>query len=323
MGCKSISGRLLAMLGILALASFAVAAGDPFTMDVTWEGTGSVGGTVVAGSTLATTNWSSFGNFIKGQFSANYDVGGGPYGGNSFYTSISAQVLNGGWIEFLTTRGALGYTGGGTSELGGQKSYSYVYSSDGAASMKMSTSTGAVFSKYTGWDAGLLDNTYGWVGPNQNNFTASGSRYVIIRRMEASNGNFVGVYATGSGTATLDTGAQKVSDSRYNQADLAYRSGYNFNWNQDFTATGTGQLILTAVGSNQVFIYDISNTGADPGSSWGSWTGVLQVTGGDTYLAGKGLTAIGNGALGSAFLQMVTGFNGGTLTWPHVSMTAK
>jgi hypothetical protein len=309
---------------VLALAMMlvpgAVFAGDPINVSTTWSGSGSVGGTVTAGSTLATTNWGSTGNIISGTFTANYNVGGGPYGGNSYTTSIDADVANGGWIQFATTRGALGYTGGGTDELGGQQSYSYVFSSDGTASMSTRTAADAVFTKHTGVNTGLLDNTYGWVSEN---FRVSGTSYQILREMLAANGNFVQASAIGSGTAALDTGAQRIADSRTNQADLAYRSGYNFGWNQDFTATGTGQLVLTAVGSNQVFMYNISNTGADPGTSGGSWNGALSITSGTTYLAGQGLTATGNGTLGSAALQIITGFVSGTLTYPNVAMTAQ
>jgi len=310
------------MLALAATVLFAgtALAGDPTDVNITWSGTGSVGGTVTAGSTLATTNWQSVGNSISGTFTANYNVGGGPYGGNSYNTSINAQVANGGCIEFYTTRGALGYTGGGTNELGGQRSYSYVFTSDGTASMATRTAANAVFTKHTGVDTGLLDNTYGWVSEN---FRVSGTSYAILREMRAANGNFVQANAIGSGTAALDCGAQRISDSRTNQADLAYRSGYNFGWNQDFTATGTGTLILTAVGSNEVFMYSISNTGADPGTSRGWWNGVLSITSGDTYLAGQGLTAKGYGTLGSAALQIVAGFVNGTLTYPNVAMTAK
>lgn len=323
---------VLAVLAVLSFGSVALA-GDPIDVDITWGGgtvdaggypvdygAGWVSGTVTAGNTLATTNFSTAGSSILGQFTAGYNVGGGPYGGNSYNTSMDAEVAGGGMIEFFTIRGALGYTGSGTLEPGGQQSYSYVYSSDGTASLANRTSTGATFKTHTGWDAGLLDNTYGWEGEN---FRVSGTSYEIIRQMIAGNGNYVEAWATGTGTAGLDTGAQQVSDSRTNQADLAYRSGYNFGWNQEFTATGTGQLILTAFGSNQAFMYDVSNTGADPGTSGGSWSGTLSVTSGSTYLAGQGLTATGDGTFGSAALQIITGFVSGTLNYPHASMTAK
>lgn len=317
--------RLGVLLGLVsAIGLGALAAGDPFDMTVTWSGAGSVSGTVVAGNTLATTTWGSFGNFIQGTFKATYTVGylpgsgSGVYNGNSFSTSIDAYVSGGGWIELLTERGALGYTGGGTSEPGGQKSYSWVWTKDGTASMKTATSTGAVFITHTGWDAGLFDRTYGWVGQNDHNITAAGTEFAIIRKMMAANGNYVQVQVSGSGSAALDAGMSSASDSRSNKVALAYASGYLFGWNQDFSATGTGVLQLLAYGSSEATFYNVTGiTGADPSQSWGGWVGILVPT-----ADGKGLTVTGAGALGSAQLFSQVGWNS-SLYYPNLSMSAK
>lgn len=296
----------LAVVASLAFGSVALAA-DPIDVDVTWTGSGSVGGTVTAGSTLATTNWQSVGSDISGIFTANYNVGGGPYGGNSYTTSIDADVAGGGFIEFETVRGALGYTNSGNLETGGQQSYSYIGSS-GTASMATRTAGNAVFYPFSGVFTGLGDNTYGWIGEN---FRASGTSYQIIRQIIASDGDFAHVIATGSGTAALDVGGSKASAG---QADLAYLSGYNFGWNQDFSATGTGTLGLTGIGNNQVTFYNISQTNPVPGSSSGGWTGTIGIT-----PDGKGLTVTGSPV---AALQIITGFLNG-LSCPNISMTAK
>jgi len=308
------SAWIVGILVGLAFGSVVLAAGDSSNISITWDGSGSVGGTFTAGSTLAITNWRSAGTLINGTFTANYNVGGGPYGGNSYIASIDASVTGGGFIEFYTIRGALGYTSGGNLEPGGQFSYSYIASTD-IASMKTRTSANAVFNKFTGTNTGLFDQTYGWVGPNEHNFFASGT-YVVIRRVVASNGNYAEAYATGSGTASLDVGCARANGlDKDNVANLAYESGYLFGWNQDFNATGTGQLILTGVGSNQVVFYNISQTNPVPGTCYGSWTGVLSVV-------GSGLQTTGTGTFGSAALQIVTEFLNG-LTYPNISITAK
>lgn len=311
---------MLAVIGSLCFGTVALAA-DPIDVDVTWTGSGSVGGTVVAGSTLATTNWGSTGNSISGTFTADYNVGG-TY--NSYSTSMDASVTDG-IIEFVTTRGALGYTDGSALELGGQQSYSFVGTgwytgapipanwnpSTGTVDMTTRTACTAVFATHKGTDTSLVDNTYGWGAmAGKHNFSATATDYTIIREMLASDGAYIQGWAVGSGTADMDCGWAKA---HRDYANGPGGPGYDFNWLKDFTATGTGYFTTTGEGETLVTFYDIvSPTGGDPGKyAWGG-KGIPGKTADNL-----GWTATGNGTPGSAQIWIQHGWTSSTFTHPN------
>jgi len=320
MGRTAISVFIVALF-VTGASTFAA---DPTDVDMSWEGSGTVGATVVAGSTLATTNFQSLGDYIKGRFTAKYDVGGGPYGGNSYATAIDAEVTNG-IIEFYTDRGALGYNNSAQLETGGQQCYSFVGTGafgtggwipgTGWASMKTRTTSAAVFKKDTGVSyTGLNTNTYGWVSGGEDNFAANADLYTIIRKVTAGQPSspdlrtYVQFYAQGSGEAHLDVGWAKAGQTGRDNAVLGPtpKCGYYFGWNQRFEANADGFFEATGQGANSVTLYDVTQiAGADPSTSWFHSVGVLAVS-------GSGLVTTGDGTPGSAFMQYHLGHVAGT-----------
>jgi len=322
----------LAVLMIFGLGTIvALAADPPTTVDITWGGgtvdtggypvdfgAGWITGTVTAPH--ATTTFQSNAGLIMGRFKANYAPGVGHAGACSYSTSMEANVENG-IMEFYTDRLPGGYIGG-TPAPGGENSYSFIgtgyYSapdtwvpSAGWASMASASNTLSYPSPHTGGNDNINDNTYS-SGTKaltySHNFQANADDYTIIRQMTASDGDYVQATAVGGGTAVLDCGGSSASAT---QANLAYRSGYNFGWNQDFTATGAGKFAVEGSGNNEVVKY-LGYT----------------VTGFVTYSPhtadASGLHNDGTGAPGSAFLGMYGGWTGGG-AWSitNYSMTAK
>jgi len=313
--------KLLTIAAVLVLAVMlmpcAVFAGDPTSVVVNWNGAGTVEGTVVGGTTLATTTFTSLGLASNiGQFNANYNVGGGPYGGNSYTSSIDAQVVNG-YISDSTMRGAFGKTNGGDDEPGGFSSYSFIGSGvinpdqtitlgTGSVSMKTKTATNAPITKHTGVDTSLVDNTYSYVGTNQHNYQATDcSAFTIVRQLAAADGDYALVGAVGNGSAYLDNIGSKAG--RTAAMCGGPLSGYDFSWGQDFGASsGSGLLTIQGVGHDSVNLTSLTATGGNPATSHFNSTGTLSIV-------GSGLKATGTGAAGSATINQNVGWNTATL----------
>jgi hypothetical protein len=324
--------KVLGIALVLALAAMlipsAVFAADPCNMVINWAGgAGLTTGTVTAGSTLATTNFTVLGNNINGTFTADYSVGGGEYGANKYSTSMFTG-LNDGVISFNTLRGALGYTNSGDLDPGGNNSYSFIgagawnqqgtqfTTGTGTVAMKMSLTALSANEPFHGTDTSLKTNTYysgvnyPAVGPNDHNFQATGtSAFSIIQSLTAANGNYATVNAAGNGSAYLDC----IMDRAGNPNKSTYVGGYalsgaeNFAWGQDFGASnGSGLLTIQGGGHTLVQLFDLTQTGADPATSWFASTGIQSNV-------GSGRQATGTGAAGSCTINQNVGWNTATL----------
>lgn len=306
---------LVVALAVMLIPS-AVFADDPCDVVIQWAGgAGLTTGTVTAGSTLATTNFTVLGNNINGQFVANYTgIGGGPYGGASYTTKMDTSLTDG-CIAYQTVRGAFGYTNGGVLEPGGFSTYSFVgagtwvgnsfATGTGAVSMTMGATTSGPITTFTGVDTSLIDNNYalnqGWP-----TFSATGtSAFSMIQSLVAADGSFATGSATGNGSATWDCiGSQAGRTAAMCGGPL---SGYNFPEFQDFHGTsGSGLLTLQGSGNSSVNLTDLSATGGNPATSFFTSTGTLSIV-------GSGLQATGTGAAGSCTINQNVGWNTATL----------
>jgi len=277
------------------------------SVDINWDGSGRTWGTIT--SPMCVTNFDTNGYQVDGNLTANYNMGGGSYGGDAYGTTILGNVSGGGYVKFQTDRLAYGYTNSSPLEPGGQQSYNYLYveGPDSTATLAMRDYSNAVFHAHSGVDTSVRDSTYGW---SAHNFTVNNaSYYEITKQMTASDGDWVQAFALGDGSAQLDCGESKA---HRDYANLAYRSGYNFGWNQDFTGTGSGAFFVTGEGNNEVTkCLNFTVTGG-------------PVTFSPSTFDATGIHNYGDGTAGSAWLQMSAGWTaGGTWSITNHSMTAE
>jgi hypothetical protein len=313
---KKLIGIALVLALAVMLVPSAVFAADPVAVVINWAGGGGLTtGTVTAGSTLATTNFTVLGNNVNGQFNANYTgLGGGPYTGATYTTKMNTSLTDG-CIAYQTVRGAFGYTNGNQLEPGGFSTYSFVgagtwtgqtfATGTGAVSMKMGATTGGPITTNTGVNTELLDNNYalnqGWP-----TFSATGtSAFSMIQSLAAADGDFATGSAVGNGSATWDC-IGSTAQRTYAMVGGPL-SGYNFAEFQDFHGTsGSGILTLQGSGNNSVNLTDLTATGGNPATSSFNSTGTLTVV-------GSGLQVTGTGSAGSATINQNVGWNTATL----------
>lgn len=312
--CKKI---MLAMAVLACVVTAAQAVSPPETplpgtgsVEINWDGSGQVWGTVT--SPMCITNFDTVGSLVNGQLTANYNAGGGSYGGDSYGTTMVGNVTDGGYVEFQTDRLAYGYTNSSPLEPGGQQSYNYlsVAGAGSTGTLAMRDYSNAVFHPHSGVDTSVRDSTYGWGACSGHNFTVNNATlYTINKSVTASDGDWVQSFAVGDGSAQLDCGESKAHRE---SASLAYRSGYIFGWNQDFTGTGNGALFVTGEGNNEVVKHLNFTTAGGP------------VTFTAATFDATGIHNYGDGSPASAYLQMTAGWAGGS-TWSitNHSMTAK
>lgn len=297
---------VLAVLTTLCFGSVALAA-DPTNVNVTWSGTGAVGGTVTAGSTLATTNWSSVGNAISGTFTAHYEVRNpgdvSAKGSNHYTTSMDAQVSDGGWIDYYTTRGTLGSVaqGDASPHPGGNQSYSYVeaYGTGSSAVMTTRSAVSAFLNASSGHSRGIADLTRtqpsAYSGPALGYTVTNASSFLIIRTLTASDGTYTGIGASGSGDARLYNIAS-VADTASSFCGGHPSAGEWHTHYQAFSAdNGAGILQIQGLGNNSVTLTSLAHTNGDPATSSFASNGTLTIV-------GSGLRATGANAVISQFV---------------------
>jgi hypothetical protein len=321
---KKILGIALVLALAVMLMPSAVFAADPppTTVDVIWGGgsvdaggypvnygAGWISGTVAPPS--ATTTFQSGGDQIMGRYKAAYKPGAGDLGNANIYTtSLEASVVDG-TIAFDTVREAYGYLNSKPAP-GGEESYSFIGTGyfdagnnwvpmSGSASMAMRSETWDYKALWTGGNDNIVDNTYS-TGEKAltflHNFSASGV-YTMTDVMNASSGAFAQVQAVGNGTALLDCGASSASQDT---ATVAYLSGSNYGWNQDFNATGSGTFLVGGVGNTEVLKY----------AGFTTSSGYTVVSPGPVVTDGTGIHSYGNGTtMGSANLALTNSFVSG------------
>jgi len=223
---------ILSVIMIMAL-SVPVFAADPTEVDVSWSGTGVVGGTVTAGDDAVAT-WGSAGNGNAGVFYA-LDDNGNPYGYGVDSCVFSLDIaLTGGGTAFLDVLRTDAKTSYGSP---GQISRTYVWTDDGDATLRNRSTTNY---------ASMRDCNYGW--NSNDHITVTGSSYYELERYMSSGAtNFVGLMATGAGDADLDCMNAEASEGR-----VRLGKGCGCYTNAHFNASGAGVFDLLAEADNEV-----------------------------------------------------------------------
>ena len=222
---------VLLIMGIVGV----VAADTPTTVDIDWDGAGSVNGTVVAGDDSFAT-FHSEGNYHTGLFHA-VDENDNPYTYNvdtCLYTMETA-IDGTGWADFQVDR-----TDAKTSYgVAGQQSYSYVGVANGSATLQNRSKTNY---------ASMRDCNYGW-NANDHITVTGATSYTIHRYMDSdstiSGGNFASIFVYGSGNADLD-----CMNAEASAGQVKLGSGCGCYTNAEFSANGTGTMQLDGVGNN-------------------------------------------------------------------------
>lgn len=219
----------MAVLGTLLFSGVAFAADEPDEVNVSWNGSGVVIGSVDTGD--SESSFYSVGTSHIGQFNA-IDQNNNPYSygvdSNSF--SFETSIAGTGEAEFTTTRITSKESMYGA---GGQQSYSYVGVLDGTALLQDRTATNY---------ASMCDCNYGWHA-NDHITVTEASAYTLARWLNSGNGDFAGLSAAGNGSADLD-----CMSSSANGAGVILGKGCGCYTNADFTATGSGAFRLQAAG---------------------------------------------------------------------------
>jgi len=227
---KRLIGIAMTLTVLVSLAFSGVAfADDPTTVDVDWVGAGAVGGNVNTGD--ATADFYSGGNGNVGVFRAT-DSNDNPYGygidSNSF--SLDTAITNGGmaWLNVnrLTSKESM-------YGPAGQQSYTYVYTTDGDATLQNRSGTNF---------ASMRDSNYGW-NANDHITVANATNYTLTRFMNSGNGDFARLDAFGDGSADLDCMSSEADGGK-----VRLGWGCGCYTNADFTATGSGTFQLQAMG---------------------------------------------------------------------------
>ena len=233
---KKLIGIALALALVLALCFSTIAlAADPTNVNVTWDGTGGVGTGVNTGDSNA--GFTTSGSIISGSYAAT-DSNNNPYGYgvDSFSSYLNASVTNG----FIQTGVARNDSYVPMYGSGGQLDTGYVWVGDGTASMAFRSTTNY---------AKLVDATYGYQLPGGHNIVVNAASYMIDRFISDGRGNSGEVYATGTGSATLDCMSSEASGCW----NLTLGRGAGCYTDANFNATGTsGHFEVTGVGNNSV-----------------------------------------------------------------------
>lgn len=202
---------VLALIVTLGFSSIALADGDGIDADidssddaglggeinVTWDGTGWVGGYVSSGDDAETWFYTEAdGSHIKGSFTASKTVNTAyPYMGVDTYSCyLNAEVEADSWaeIEFWTDR-TDSYVSYGPA---GQSSYNYLGVEDGSGAMAMGSWTNFACQKDCCYKKGRTENGH--------HFEVDGAEYYIERYISSYNGG-AGLMAYGeNGSAWLD-----------------------------------------------------------------------------------------------------------------------
>jgi hypothetical protein len=184
---------LFAVLALLIALPVATFASDPIdTVTITWNGGGLVAGNVNATGDQV-YNFAIGANITSGSFTMN-NLLDNPYGyGVNSTNAEFIAMVNGGSATYTTTRTDSYVPMYGAA---GQATYSYIFASDGTASMAMWNNSN--------YAAGQEAN-YGhaWT-PVGDTFSASAGSFQIIHTVTDSEGDYSGVNVQGSGTASLD-----------------------------------------------------------------------------------------------------------------------
>ena len=258
---KKIAGILLILMLIVTFSlSSVVLAADPTDVTVDWDGAGLVTGGVTAGNDV-TTGFVTGGSYILGGFTAS-DQNDNPYGyGVDSYTTHLNAYMENGFVEYQTDRlDSMASMYG----VAGQSSYSYLDATGGWCQMHMGSQTNY---------ASMVDPMYGQnrLAGFAHEFEANASAWNIIRKVTASDGDWAGTSALGTGQFTLDTMTSELGANgvRYGQGGGCYTDA-------EFHATGAGIANFKGVGGNTA------------------------------SFDGLGLATYGDGSTGSASLEVIS-----------------
>jgi len=223
-------GAILAIVCSLLVSGIAFA-DDPTTVEVTWDGTGVVDGSVNTGDD-ANATFTSAGNYQVGKFTAT-DSNNNPYGYNvdTCNFSFETSITGGGVAEFIVNR-----TDSKESSYGeaGQQSGTYAATTDGDILMQNRSSTNY---------AAMKDSNYGWHA-NDHIVIGNATLYELARWVDSGNGDYASLSALGIGGADLDAMSSEADGGK-----VRLGWGCGCYTNADFTATGSGQFQLQANGN--------------------------------------------------------------------------
>ena len=269
---KFIIPIVILLVSMFAFSIPAMAAA-PTNVSITWNGGGSVGGTVNTGDTTSTFLVSA--GLANGSFTAT-DSNNNPYGYNvDSNTAYITGTLTNGSMAFQTVRNTSYVPMYGVA---GQSVYAYVGSS-GTGAMATGSSTNY---------ASMVNGTYGLTHTaNGYNFEAdaSGGSYQITQTISSPNA-LAWFNSLGSGTSKINDMTTQASGA--NSVDLGWGAGCYTNANALFT--GAGSFETYAQGQNGITTPISGASGSMVAGGWAA-SGVSSL---DTILNFTNGGSIGN-----------------------------
>jgi len=249
---------VLAVVASLTLGS-AVFAADPTEVDITWDGSGEVGGSVAAGDD-ANASFYSGSVYQVGEFHA-IDNNDNPYGYGvdscTFSLETSLNDAGEAWLEVSRTDAE-------SSGYGdpGQQSLTYVGFEGGSATLQNRSSTNY---------ASMEDCNYGWHANDHITVTGASS-YYLQRYMDSGATNYAEINASGVGDVDLDCMSSEASEG---QVRLGWGCGCKpYSAYDGFSANGTGTVELKAWGDSSATTAAIPGmTGAQSFDIVANWVG--------------------------------------------------
>jgi hypothetical protein len=250
---------LLAIALLLSMGGVALA-GDPTTVDVTWDGTGYVDTEVNTGDAHA--GFMTGGDGISGTYTAT-DSNDNPYNYqvDSFSAVFTGHVVNGGMFTGCDRTDSYNPMYGPA----GQESYSIVTVEDGWADMAYRTTTNF---------AQMRDCSYGYQLPGGHNIVLDAAFYYIDRYIGDNRGESGEFEAWGTGAATLDCMSAEASG---NWA-LKLGCGCGCYTDANYNATGAGHVEVTGTGNNGVTFNGMGvSTGGGTLQFIADWLGNISI----------------------------------------------
>ncbi len=266
-------GLLVAAIAVMSFSAMCFASPPPSVVTVTWDGGGTVGGTVDTGATVSTFTVSA--GAANGSFTAT-DSNDNPYGygvdTNSAY--INGTISNG-YMQFQTDRVSSYVPMYGVA---GQSIFNFVGSS-GTGAMATGSST-----NYAAMGNGTYGKPHTTGGFNFEANAGSGT-YQVLQTISAIEAlaQFV---ANGSGTVKINSMTTEAAGT----ANVNLGWGGGCYTNATMLATGAGDFTATAIGKNSV---------------------TTPIAGASGAMVAGGWNGIGNGTYGSVALNTVMTFANG------------
>jgi hypothetical protein len=231
---KLVISLILGLVLVLSVSGMALA-DDPDQIDISWDGSGQVTGSIDTGDAQA--YFDTGGDYILGSYS-------GVETPNTSYPYMNVDS----YVGYFNGHVENGYMDSGCARTdsyegsygdAGQFSWSWVGVSGGVADMAYRTTTNY---------AQMRDCCYKYQLSGGHNIVVDAEFYTMDRYINDGDGESGDFYAEGTGTATMDC----MNSGASGCWGLSLGSGCGCYTDANFNATGAGHVAVTGIGDNSV-----------------------------------------------------------------------